>query len=63
MLANFGKRDLHIMPLRTHKFQAQEVISGTSPSTKAQLLSITRARSRVVTGLLTRHNTWEDIHM
>jgi len=32
MFVNFGKGDLHTMPLRTNEFQAQEVISGTSPS-------------------------------
>jgi len=57
MLVNFGIRDLHIMPLRTYEYQAQEVILGTNPSTKAQLLSIYRKQSRVVTGLLTGQNT------
>jgi hypothetical protein len=57
MLVNFGVRDLHIMPLRTYEFQAQEVILGTSPATDVQLLSINRAQSMVVTGHRTENNT------
>ena len=37
--------------------QARKLISGPSPATKARLLSCNRTQSRVVTGLLTGHNT------
>ena len=37
--------------------QARELISGPSPGIKAKLLSFNRIQSRVVTGLLTGHNT------
>jgi hypothetical protein len=37
--------------------QARELISGPSQGTRIRLLSLTRAQSRVVTGLLTGHNT------
>jgi hypothetical protein len=37
--------------------QARELISGPSLGIKATFLSFTRAQARVVTGLLTRHNT------
>jgi hypothetical protein len=37
--------------------QAQELISGPSLATGAQLLSFNRTQSRAVIGLLTRHNT------
>ena len=37
--------------------QAQKLISGPSPTSKTRLLSLNRAQSRVVTGLLTGHNT------
>jgi predicted Zn-ribbon and HTH transcriptional regulator len=37
--------------------QARELISGPSRSTRIRLLSLTRAQSRVVTGLLTGHST------
>jgi hypothetical protein len=37
--------------------QARKLISGLSPATKARLLSCNRTQSRVVTGLLTEHNT------
>jgi hypothetical protein len=37
--------------------QAWELISGPCLGTKARLLSFNRMQSRVVTGLLTRHNT------
>jgi hypothetical protein len=37
--------------------QARELISGPSPGTKVEFLSFNRAQSRVVTGLLTGHNT------
>jgi len=57
MLVNFSIRDLRVMPLSTYEFQAQEFISGTSPATEVRLLSINRSQSRVVTGLLTGHNT------
>ena len=36
--------------------QAQELIPGPRLATKVQLLSFNRTQSRVVTGLLTRHN-------
>jgi len=36
---------------------AQELISGPSLATKAQLLSFNTTKSRVVTGILTRQNT------
>ena len=36
--------------------QARELISGPSLATKAQLLSFNRKQSRVIIGLLTRHN-------
>ena len=35
----------------------RELISGPSPGAKTRLLSFDRTQSRVVTGLLTRHNT------
>jgi hypothetical protein len=38
--------------------QARELISGPELSTKARLLSFNRTQSRVVTGLLTGHNTF-----
>jgi len=57
MLVNFDIRDLHIMPLSTYEFQAQEVISDTSPATEAKLLSINRTQSRVMTDLLTGNNS------
>jgi len=57
MLVNVSIRDLNITPLTTYEFQPQEVISSTTPSTKALLLSIYRKQFRVVTGLLTRQNT------
>jgi hypothetical protein len=37
--------------------QARELILGPSQDTRIRLLSLTRAQSRVVTGLLTGHNT------
>jgi hypothetical protein len=37
--------------------QAQELISGPCPGTRIKLLSSNRTQSRVVTGLLTEHNT------
>ena len=37
--------------------QAQKLILVPSPATKTCLLSFNRTQSRVVTGLLTRHNT------
>ena len=37
--------------------QARELISGPSPAAKTRLLSFDRIQSRVVTGLLTGHNT------
>ena len=37
--------------------QARELISGPSPGFKAKFLSFNRTQSRVVTGLLTGHNT------
>jgi len=37
--------------------QARELISGPELATRAQLLSFNRIQSRVVIGLLTRHNT------
>ena len=45
------------MPLSMYEFQAQELITGTSPNTEAWLLSINRMQSRVITGLLTGHST------
>jgi len=38
--------------------QAQELISSPDLATGARLLSFNRTQSRVVTGLLTGHNTW-----
>ena len=40
--------------------QAQGFISGPSPAAKSILLSFNRMQSRVVTCLLTGHNTWKD---
>jgi len=37
--------------------QARELISGPCPGFKAKFLSLNRTQSRVVTGLLTGHNT------
>ena len=37
--------------------QAQKLILGPSPTTNTRLLSCNRTQSRVVTGLLTGHNT------
>ena len=37
--------------------QAQKMILGPSPAVKTRLLSFSRTQSRVVTGLLTGHNT------
>jgi hypothetical protein len=37
--------------------QAQELISGPCPGTRIKLLSFNRYQSRVITGLLTGHNT------
>ena len=37
--------------------QAWELISGSDVATRARLLSFNRTQSRVVTGLLTGHNT------
>ena len=37
--------------------QTRKMISGPSPAAKTRLLSFNRAQSRVVTGLLTGHNT------
>jgi hypothetical protein len=37
--------------------QARELISGPCPGFKAKFLSFNRTQSRVVTGLLTGHNT------
>jgi len=37
--------------------QARELISGPDLATRARLLSFNRTQSRVVTGLLTGHNT------
>jgi len=37
--------------------QAQKLISDPSPTSKTRLLSLNRAQSKVVTGLLTGHNT------
>jgi hypothetical protein len=41
----------------SYQRQTQKLISGSSLATRAWLLSFTRTRSRVITGLLTRHNT------
>jgi hypothetical protein len=43
-------------PGNTHR-QARELISGPSLSTKVKFSSFNRTQSRVVTGLLTGHNT------
>jgi hypothetical protein len=43
-------------PDNTHR-QAREIISGPSLGAKAKFLSFKRTQSRVVTGLLTGHNT------
>ena len=40
----------------THR-QARELISGPSPSAKTRILSFNRTKSRVMSGLLTGHNT------
>jgi len=37
--------------------QARELSAGPSPTKKTRLLSFNRTQSRVVTGLLTGHNT------
>ena len=37
--------------------QVRQLISGTCPGAKARFLSFNRTQSRVVTGLLTAHNT------
>jgi hypothetical protein len=37
--------------------QARKLISGPSPTKRTRLLSFSRTKSRVVIGLLTRHNT------
>jgi len=43
--------------------QARELISGPELATRAQLLSFNRTQSKVVTGLLTGHNTlWRHLH-
>jgi hypothetical protein len=39
------------------QWQAKELISGPCRGTRIGLLSLTRVQSRVVIGLLTRHNT------
>ena len=41
----------------SYQRQAVKLISGPSPTVKTGLLSFTRIHSRVVTGLLTGHNT------
>ena len=43
-------------PCNTQR-QARKLISGLISATKARLLSFNRTQSRVVTGLLTEHNT------
>jgi hypothetical protein len=44
--------------------QVQELISGPSLGTKARFLSFTRAQARVMTGMLTGHNTlWRHFHL
>jgi hypothetical protein len=45
-----------MFPCSTQR-QARKLISGPSPATKAGLLSFNRTQSRVVSGLLTGHNT------
>jgi hypothetical protein len=45
-----------MFPCSTQR-QARKLISGPSPATKARLLSFNAVQSRVVTGLLTGHNT------
>jgi len=42
--------------ISTHR-QAQKMILGPSPAVKTRFLSFTRTQSRVVTGLLTGHNS------
>jgi hypothetical protein len=39
------------------QIQDRELISGPSTATKARILSFNKTQSRVVTGLLTGHNT------
>jgi len=46
--------ELHLISIT---FEARKLISGPSPATKAQLLSFNRTISRIITGLLTGHNT------
>ena len=43
--------------LKSTQTQAQELISGPSPTAKTKLLSFNKTQSRVVTSLLTRQNT------
>ena len=42
--------------LKSTQTQAQELISGPSPTAKTKLLSFNKTQSRVVTSLLTGHN-------
>ena len=43
--------------LTTTQRQAQKLISGPSPTVETMLLSFNRMKSRVITGLLTEHNS------
>jgi len=43
--------------------QARELISGPSPVAETKLFSFIRKQSRVVVGLLTRHNTLRHLHL
>jgi len=53
MIEDYLTIELHLISI---PFEVRKLILGPSPATKAQLLSFNRAQSRVVTGLLTRHN-------
>ena len=54
MIEDYLTIELHLISIT---FEARKLISGPSLATKARLLSFNRTQSRVITGLLTGHNT------
>jgi hypothetical protein len=49
--------------LKRTQIQAQELISGPSPTAKTKLLSFNKTQSRVIASLLTGHILRRDLHL
>ena len=58
MYTNNGNKALAFKKMFTGtQRQVRELLSGPGPAAKTRLLSFNRMQSRVMTGLLTGHNT------